>query len=318
MTNPWAEIQGSPLSDAVSARRVSSSHPVDIFWAKDTAGAYCFFADNVACEANLRLPQLLGIELILTEGSERDKLRIVLKLRNNEWWQVFYVLCCDIVETSSREPLMAFENVLLARLVKWQSMLKLLSERRLSPQELQGLWGELMFLREHVAPKFGWKFGIDAWKGPCGNPQDFSIEDAAIEIKTLQNTGRGEVKISSFDQLDPIGDKMFLHVLVVGTADGDASAMSLNELVANIRESIGANTVVKDEFDGVLTRAGYICEKEYDLSRFVVTAEYTYEVREGFPRVRKSKLPIGVESGSYTISLSNCDKFLGKPDWMED
>ena len=317
MTNPWEEILGASLADAVSARRVSSSHPVDIFWAKDNTGAYCFFADNVVCEANLKLPQLLGIELILTEGSERDKLRIVLKLRNNEWWQVFCVLCCDIVETSSREPPIAFAKVLLVRLVKWQSMLKLLSERRLSPQEVQGLWGELMFMREHVAPRFGWKFAVDAWKGPCGNPQDFSIVDEAVEIKTLQNTGRGEVKISSLNQLDPIVDKMFLHVLVVGSADVDASAMSLNELVSDIRERIGENTVVKDSFDIVLARAGYICEREYDISRFIISNEYTYEVREGFPRICKSKLPVGVESGSYTISLSNCDKFLGKPDWME-
>ena len=318
MINPWEILQGNSIADSINARRVFAEHPIDIFWAKDAAGAFCFLADNILCDKNTALPQLFGIELIIATGSEPNTMRLVMKLRNNEWWQVFYMLCCDIVEASYTVTPETFLPVLLNRLGKWQSMLRLLTERRLSQKEVQGLWGELMYIYKHLAPKFGLKAAINAWKGPFGHPQDFGLGSEVIEVKTVHNTGRMEVKISSLDQLDPVGTNMFLHVTVVGIADDlNVKAMSLNELVDSIKDQLGNDSAAKDAFDSALTKAGYVYDSIYDWCRYFVVKEYTYVVCEGFPRICKSKLPLGVESGEYTIFLGNSEAFLKKPDWME-
>ena len=111
---------------------------------------------------------------------------------------------------------------------------------------------------------------------------------------------------------------MFLHVTVVGLShDEDNTAMSLNELVDCIKNDLGSDATIRDEFDERLSKAGYIFDKEYDRPRFFIVEEYTYEVREGFPRICKSRLPVGVESGTYTIFLGNSKEFLKKPNWME-
>ena len=318
MTNPWSTIEDCALTGAVRARRVSADHPVDLFWAKDATGAFCFIADNISCDRNVKLPQLFGIEMILADGSNAGFMRIVMKLRNVEWWQVFYTLCCDIIDVSMPELPEKFLKVLLGRLVKWQAMLRLLSEERMSQQAVQGLWGELMFMYKHLAPTLGWRSAVEAWEGPCGHPQDFSVGEEPVEVKTLQNTARMEVKISSLDQLDAIGGKMFLHVTVVGLShDEDNTAMSLNELVDCIKNDLGSDATIRDEFDERLAKAGYVFDQEYDRPRFFIVEEYTYEVREGFPRICKSRLPVGVESGTYTIFLGNSKEFLKKPNWME-
>lgn len=318
MNNPWETIQDNTLLNAVSARRVLPDHPVDMFWAKDAAGALCFLVDNIQCDKSIRLPQLFGVELILAEGSPRSAVRLIMKLRNREWWQVFYVLCCDIVESTKDVLPRLFVNVLLKRLEKWQLMLRLLNEHRLTQQEVQGLWGELMFMYKHIAPKFGWLFALNAWKGPVGHPQDFSVKDVAIEVKTVQNTGRRKVLISSLDQLDPVGDTMYLHVSVVGLADDiSKAAMSLNELVERVKVDMGDNVSNRDLLDSLLAKAGYVYNQAYDMDRFLLVSEYTYEVRDGFPRICKSKLPLGVESGEYSVFLGNSDRFLKKPNWME-
>lgn len=318
MLNPWEVLRCDSVEDSINARRVFAEHPIDIFWAKDAAGSFCFLVDNILCDKNTALPQLFGIELIIAKGSNPDTMRLVMKLRNNEWWQVFYMLCCDIVEASYNVTPESFVSVLLNRLGKWQSMLRLLTERRLSQQEVQGLWGELMYMHKYLAPKFGWKLAINAWKGPMGHPQDFGLDDEVIEVKTLHNTGRMSVKISSLDQLDPVGAKMFLHVIIVGIADElNAKAMSLNDLVDTIKEHIGDDTCVKDAFDSALTNAGYVYDVAYDWCRYFIVNEYTYGVRDDFPRICKSQLPLGVESGEYTIFLGNSESFLTKPDWIE-
>lgn len=319
MLNPWAEISEDTFSQAVNARRINPTHPVDLFWVKDTSGNYCFLADNLPLSANVKLPQLLGIELMLVQGGVVGPLRIILRLKDNQWWQVFYTLCSDIVDATITESPRDFLRVFLARLLKWQSMLKLLDEKRMSQSEIQGLWGELIFLYRHLSKKFSWSSAVNSWKGPWGHPQDYSVEGDVIEIKTLQNSSRREVMISSLNQLDHVGGRIFLHLIVVGMSeDSYADALTLNELVSRIRQSIDLDIETRDAFDAAVSKAGYVYDPAYDLARYLVVEENTYEVREGFPRICGSRLPVGVLSGSYSISADNLDRFLNAPKWMED
>jgi hypothetical protein len=43
--------------------------------------------------------------------------------------------------------------------------------------------GELLFLEDSVATRFGWDAAFGFWKGPEDAPRDFAVHESAVEVK---------------------------------------------------------------------------------------------------------------------------------------
>lgn len=320
MYNPWDEIK-VPEKNILS-RRVKSDHPLNLFWARDQYGFFLFVYSFTSSEdLPDKLPLLNGITIHLLEppSTQESSYMLVLKLNDKNDWQMFLALCNDLTgATSNVEHSKKATLVILRRLMRWQEFLQQKRLGLLSERIIKGMIGELLFLFNRLKPAFGLPQAIQFWQGPDDLPQDFNVENCAVEVKCQLGTTSPKVKISSADQLCTQLPNMYLHVITLGKTDfEDEKAINLPFLVSSIRDELeiaSANSL--ERFNNLLYQTGYIDSDEYLQYSYILVSEETYRVEEGFPRICSEHLPLGVDKVSYDISLHDCVPFIASPKWM--
>ena len=320
MNNPWDKIN-SPSKD-VSARRVDHTHTFDLFWAKDHLGRYLFIYEFLSEEiiSKSDLPDLVGVEVVyLCADSNSQKSRLVLILNEQSNWELFLSLCNDLVQATrqAKTPSTAFQTI-LRRLARWHDFLQTNRSDLLTEEKIKGLIGELLFIKNHLIPAFGAGQAVQFWQGAEGYPQDFNVNDSAIEVKCQSGATSPYVKITSGDQLCPQLPEMFLFVITLGkTSLGTEDAINLPSLVSYIRGDLQIDTSNQIErFNDLLYTIGYIDSDRYLDFSYILTDEKMFWVTEGFPRICTNNIHHGVVKLSYNISLSECTPFEKQPDWM--
>lgn len=319
MNNPWSTIE-KPDSD-FNVRLVGNEHPLRLFWGRDAFGRYLFIYDtDVTHLPEKRVyPNLTGIALTAARDSSGGKL--VLRLNETANWEIFHALCSDLVRaTAGLEDGPSAGSVIVRRLNRWHELLKKGRSGILSIELIKGLIGELLFLRDRVAPEFGWDEAVSCWKGPEGSPQDFAIHQTAIEIKCQAGSSKPHVRINSAEQLDPQLPEAFLVVYTIADAgDADVEGFTLNDLVTGVRLTLDTESQsARERFEELLYLAGYVAMEEYDQYRFCVIAAKSFRLEGEFPRIRSSELRSGIENVSYTVNLEDCSGFEGKPQWWRE
>ena len=105
-------------------------------------------------------------------------------LKEDGNWEIFLSLCNDLIQaTRQTDDTSSAVKAILRRLTRWQEFLKKSRINVLSEEEIKGLIGELIFIKNHLIPAFGNDQAIKYWQGPEGLPQDFNVNDSAIEVK---------------------------------------------------------------------------------------------------------------------------------------
>lgn len=314
MHNPWATI--SQPSNDLKARRIDSTHPLDLYWAKDFRGRYIFLCelDNPPTS---NLPDLVGVQSLITEDGGRCSLVLVLSDAAN--WEMFFALCQDLVHVSraSKTNLSGF-NVILTRLFRWHDFLKKARSGILKEEAIKGLIGELLFLQKHLIPNFGSSAALDSWTGPKGSPQDFNVNTTAFEVKCQSGATAPKVKISNIDQLCSQLPQMFLWVVTLGKSQRDQDGVvNLLSIINCLREALTRESVeLTDRFNDLLYQIGYYDSERYEEFSYIVVSEQCFEVKEGFPRICTDTIGEGIANVTYSIELNACLPFEAKPDWM--
>ena len=313
MNNPWKDIP-TPAHD-VSAQRVQHDHPLEIFWAKDQAGNYLFICElDSNAKFPKKLPRLTGVNILAATQQNR----LILFLNRTVDWELFCTLCMDILNATLNitSSTMAIA-IILNRLERWQSFLKLERKRLLSENEIKGLLGELLFLDNEVIPVFGAAQSVRFWQGPLDSPQDFNVNDCAIEVKCQLGTTNPYVQINSADQLCPQLPNMFLYVATLGKADIDnPDALNLQRMIEIIRAKIKAESVAEYEyFNELIFKSGYLDSEDYTEYSYVITDLKTYSVTDEFPKICSENLHPGISSVQYRISLNECIPYLTNLPW---
>ncbi len=318
MNNPWNAI--SPPSDDVSARRIDHTHPLDLFWARDFKGRYLFVCEVETDERleKYKLPELEGVQATFMPLD--GKIRLILSLNDKSNWEMFFALCNDLVQATrvAKDSVVAV-SIIQRRLQRWHDFLKNSRSDILPEQTIKGLIGELFFVRKYLMPKFGSGTAVSFWMGPEGAPQDFCINDSAIEVKCQLGTTQPYVRISSAEQLCPQLPEMFLYVVTLGKARVDNPvAVTLPLLVDALRQELEAEAPQQlERLNDLLFGLGYFESDKYQDYCYVITDEQMFGVVDGFPRVVAENLPTGVIKVSYDVGLSECMPFEKWPDWME-
>ena len=308
MNNPWNKIE-SPSKD-VSALRANASHPLDLFWAKDHLGRYLFIYEY-PLESDVVInepPDLTGIETI-SMSSAGKVARLVLVLNDKADWELFFSLCQDLLNaTMNIQTPETASSAILQRLRRWHDFLKKKRLNILSEEKIKGLIGELLFLRNHLEPVFGSANAVKFWLGPEGSPQDFNINDSAVEVKCQLGGTNPNVKITSADQLSSLLPKMFLFVITLGkSTNGNIDAVNLPTLVSDItsrleKESSQALICFQD----LLLEAGYYHSEKYFEYNYILVEEHVYNVTREFPRICPEDISSGIIKLTYNISLAEC------------
>ena len=316
MNNPWEEV-GIPSKDFL-VRRVDIDHSLDFFWARDLEGNYLFIYEFPLCKEKINLPDITGIKSALFVTDKHT--RIVLKLNDENDWEIFLTLCNDLIyATKNIEKTLNAHRSIVKRLQRWQSFMKQYKHIYLSERQIKGLIGELVFIRDFLIPQFGANSAIQFWQGPEA-PQDFNVSECAFEVKCQSGSSSSQVTISSLDQLSTQLPEMYLVVITLGQASSDDStSVNIPKLVNEIQDKVeldGGNQLKR--FIDFLHASGYVKPSYYRDYNYLVTKVEMFYVDENFPKIVPGTVPKGVTNVSYKINLIDCQPFSKEPDWVRE
>jgi hypothetical protein len=294
---------------ALIRRRVDPLSPVDVFIGIEPATGHLGVLLGIhrrLVPAARDLPGGTGFALRthVIRDDVRDVINLGIFCTDAACEDIFLHLMEDIVshllaERSSEAALRAF----LARVSLWQRFFILGRDSHLSEESQLGLFGELLVLRDLVIPAAGTAAGVEAWKGPEGSPQDFTVPNCALEVKCTRAKAGGRIPISNELQLDdrPFDFMVLVHVSV---SQGGTDNPSLTDMVEGVRAEFAGPTLLT--FNDKLITAGYLDAHvdRYRESRFFLRELDFYEVRDDFPRVRPGDFPVGVVEISYKIDVA--------------
>lgn len=319
MNNPWAEIS-TPSSD-VAARRIDHEHPLDIFWARDQLGHYLFVYEisTAGVKIGKQLPELVGIQVRISEaGLASSPTRLVLVLNEESNWEIFYSLCTDLVQTTRLSDDAKGAVIILRRLTVWQEFLRNRKGKLLTEERIKGLLGELLLIVKYLQPVFGIGQAVRFWQGPDGLPQDFCVNESAVEVKTQIGTSSSTVRIASAEQLCTQLPELYLFVVTLSkVSEHDPRALTIPRMVDAIRTMLFQSAHQElERFNSLLYGTGYIEAEGYYDFRYIMIKDCFYNVSDNFPRICKDDLRDGVLTVSYKIDLAVCEEFMGCPTWI--
>lgn len=302
-SSPWDDI-AVPSADFNNVRQVPGQTAVPCYWGRDTTGACLFIVElygDHTDQFRKNVATAHGIDVDL-RGGDPGRQRLVLTLEKQVDRDLFEGLCCALASALERATDSASSlAVTLAHIRRWKTFLSGRSQH-LSAEEVRGLFAELTFLLELIQQQPSSSVAVEAWLGPEKSHQDFIFGNTAVEIKSLSGTERSAVRISSEDQLEALNDELFLRIYRLSSLPDAAGALSLNEIIAAVQTRLDEAEAV-EAFDRKLVAHGYVPLLHYDGPRFVVSDVHSYRVVEGFPRMRRSQLPTGIDRVAYDIRL---------------
>nr|WP_321297715.1 PD-(D/E)XK motif protein [uncultured Sphaerochaeta sp.] len=215
----------------------------------------------------------------------------------------FLVLCQDLISTSetanTEDELLP---VVLDRLILWKAMLDSSSQ---SIEAYQGLFGELLIIRNLISQGRSPDDVISSWTGPDGDEQDFVFNDCWYEIKTIKHSAM-TVSISSAGQLDRMEPKGFLQIIKVKKCDiPNENSLSVKSLVSMIKnEDLSNFPLVKSNFENKLVTFRYAVMAADDKYWFDVMDIDSYLVTDDFPKIHRSIHLPQMKSITYTLIVA--------------
>ena len=232
-----------------------------------------------------------------------------LVLNNRDDWQIFKVLCDDLIAEALRcsndEEMI---SVAEARLKRWQRLLKQELHRELTTEVQMGLFSELLCLKDIIAPKIRIEQSVNSWVGPDLDKQDFLMDRSAVEVKSYRTSKGNIASISSIHQL--CSDKESLFLITYGLTPSE-NGLSVEDIAESIRKLlIMQSDEILDLFESKLAQYGYIPEliKE-PLIKFIIDKNRAYSVTDEFPKIDSKDIHSQILSVKYSIDLSKCTDF---------
>ena len=310
MKNPWNDIQ-TPDIDLMTLR-ADANHPLDFFWAKDHLNRYLFVYEYPS-KSELVIQNPPDLEGIEADNSIYENVaRLIFTLKDKDNWEMFYALCLNLMLATNKftVPEKA-PSLILSRLKRWQRFLKKSKLDILREEEIKGLIGELIFLRDWVIPKYGATNAIKFWLGPEGAPQDFSINNLAIEVKCQLGSTRPNIKISSIDQLYTQMSSLVLYVVTLGKSTFEnKESINLPDVIKDIELKIEEEASPSiNRFQELLMEIGYVYKEKYYDFNYLFLGERAFNVIEDFKRLLPSDIKDGIDKIRYNINLNDCSEY---------
>jgi hypothetical protein len=230
---------------------------------------------------------------------------LTIVCQDAEFYEIFEVLCNDLVEASrNASSLQEAVALLKSRLILWTELFKGL--KGITRQEVYGLAAELSFLKIWLQSQSN--KNLDIWVGPNGKSQDFISMTGtnAVEIKASSND-LTSVKISSLEQLDFEGDLILAVFPISSAKENSVDQLNLGALVSSIESMLPINQI--DSFRRKLAMIGLSLNDEVNSIHFVIGEPEYFDVRVGFPRIIKTTISSEIFNCSYDISLVSLTEF---------
>jgi len=268
---------------------------------------------------DLVLPRSNGfiIETALLGSGHAGVVRFSLALTDRSYGAVFAVLCEDVAEAAAAgsTPRLALRNW-TGRLHIWQAFMARHGSGGLSDAAVTGLVGELIFLRDELAPRVGFGTAVTMWAGPSGEPNDFVLPGGFVEIKSTTRQAPELIDIANADQLD---DGRGRIVLAHMRLQFEGAGVTLPQLAADVRRQLADEAPHSlADFDGRLLAAGYLAAHDDLYMRAYRRGRLElFDVIGAFPRLTRAEIGGGIRNCNYTIELTACLPFAVEPTVLD-
>ena len=293
---------------------------------EDISHLNCFAATNhitgqhlyiMTVSKNVEIPELKnyrfkGVEIFPIETGDFCELNIYLL--DNDLKDIFSLFIQNILEdiaesVTENEAVTKTLNVIS----KWKKLFDKINFNGLSLEQQKGLIGELLFINYLLEQGKSSTTLLNAWTGPDFEDKDFVFGATGVEMK-LTSSKYPKIKITNEGQLDAQNlNKLFL--ILYTAEDVKENGFTLNSLVEQTQAKLSANIDELKFFNERLMLLGYFEEdKEHYNKMYSLKKTYSFSVSEGFPKIIKSQLPIGVYNTSYFIELSAVQNFTVEMD----
>lgn len=281
--------------------RLGDNKNLSLYLGKDDTGNYAFeFRGNY-------VPVKISSSdvIVVTQLKSRDCYTLRFSLDNKDLLEYFCTFCEDLFESTKgiNKDAEAY-NQLSNRYFSWKKLFKS-HAGSMSDSEIIGLLGELLFMDERMIPEWGVQIALESWTGPEKVHKDFSTENVWYEIKTI-NSGKDTVRISSLEQLDS-DKKGYLVVYDLEKMSPSFNGVKLNQLVQKLLHEMGPDE--RENFISKLSLYNYDFSTIYDAFVYSVVGCSTYVVKESFPRLSRSNIPLTISKVQYDINLSDIDDY---------
>lgn len=285
-----------------SYKRYDSQHPFDIYLGVDHLGR-----KSLALIMRARQEKIVSTKTIATQYTQREDGSLMLSfgLEDEHLLDLFYKFCEDIIETTRDSKVEDGFSLVVER---WSTWIKFFQKTALplSESQILGLIGEVYFLQNVMLAEYGLDASLEAYIGTDMAHKDFSINDTWYEVKAIHNGVRA-VKISSIQQLDSDKPgKLEIITFDQGTPNTDGN-ITINLIISEFRSNLERKWQLL--FDEKMRKTGYVEDERYDEYNYQFVCIDEYIVSNGFPRILKKELPLGITKASYEIDISAIQQY---------
>ena len=312
MNNEWEMFKDDPwdgieIGSYPRGRRLYLND--ERYWvARNALNQLVFYIQDLCTTV---IPVIAGISSvdINIEHYKNNKQRLVCTFleSSEESVEKFGLVVKSIaVETDKLNSVALFTKI-QKELQEWSNFLKD-NNSALSQSELIGFWGELYVISHFIMEHHDAVDTIRYWAGPRGGRKDIALNSIAIEVKTTSSSASNEIKISSLDQLVRTTEKLYLMHLFINYADKE-NGLPLSYLYESVRSKIQHDFPVLALYT---RRAGSIFKRaslKQKTEPFLCSAVNMYDVRDDFPKLLRSDVPMGVLEAKYSLSISSIQSF---------
>lgn len=285
-------------------QRIDKEYRINVFIGYNPDGQMSMVITEKGKSEKVKSTKFINVNL---NKREDGKMALSFDLLDNAYESMFVVFCKDIIlmcEQAGRE--MAISNALL----RWKYWKELFGKRRntiLEKNEIKGLIGELLELKNYFIPKIGSDNAITSWMGPLLGHKDFELSDTWFEVKTVHEAAV-QVVVSSIEQLEAEIDGHLVVVRLEDTSPLTNSAVSLNKLVLEIMDTINDPETL-EKFRIKLDNVGYEQNTLYDEICFLYKGTERYVVNDNFPRLRRKEVNDAIGNAKYSILFNGIIDF---------
>lgn len=284
--------------------RIDSEFKVDVFLGYNDDGHMSIVIAEPGKETVVKSSKLIDVSL---KRREDQKMALKFDLLDDAYKSMFLIFCKDIIVVCERAGSeMAISNA-LTRWKYWKEMFGKKKSTILDKQEIKGLIGELIELRDHFMRDYGETVAVQSWMGPLLGHKDFEVDDTWYEVKSVTENAI-QVNISSLEQLESEVDGHLVIIRLEEASVTSALAINLNQMVLKVADEI-KDPETLDLFRTRLDNMGYAPDEEYDNFNFVFKGRQSYSVTEKFPRLTRSGVSDSIGNAKYTILLNGISDF---------
>lgn len=293
-------------------RKYICQSKIDMIYSLSVEGhsrALAIPVDNMDKRANFPIWKGIKIDFVmLPEYSKNDQIFIEMEQMPGTEGYIFEIVAEDLrrgLEKKSADK--GCSESIYEILKKWKEFFSAGKSPILTKIQAQGLYGELLFLRELIL-NLGTK-SVHMWAGE-NNTHDFYIRRNAVEVKTTSTQAPYFAHINSEYQLDDkdMGGKLYLRMYALRKDNNGGQRLA--QIIADIRKILMPDIFSSRLFNEKLQKIGYFdAAEDYYIEGYTVRDIYSFKVTDDFPRITKKDIPIGIYNVEYSLSIDQCKDF---------